>query len=129
MNRLLHARACFTALENALDDAREDATERGEELIDLMVAKLEAIVRDFDAAFLERESQMEIKDGGPAFDAIVRAAFTNDVIRVVGALARQQNVCREQGGTVAFVDGMDAAREYITETIADAMLRAREEKS
>lgn len=47
--------------------------------------------------------------------AALRATFTNEVIRAVGALARQQNVCREQGGHVVFVTGMEAAREYIVE--------------
>ncbi len=51
----------------------------------------------------------------------LRAVFTNEVIRAVGALARQQNVCREQGGKVAFVTGMDAAREYIVEQIQAAL--------
>lgn len=47
----------------------------------------------------------------------LRAVFTNEVIRAIGALARQQNVCREQGGQVVFVTGMEAAREYIVEHV------------
>lgn len=50
----------------------------------------------------------------------LRAVFTNDAIRAIGALARQQEVCREQGGKVVFVSGMDAAREYILERVQDA---------
>lgn len=50
----------------------------------------------------------------------VRKALTNDVIRAIGALARQQQVCREQDGAMVFVDGMDAAREYAAEQIAEA---------
>lgn len=51
----------------------------------------------------------------------LRAAFTNEVIRAIGALARQQNVCREQGGKVVFVTGMEAAREYIVEQVSAAL--------
>ena len=47
----------------------------------------------------------------------LRVIFTNDVIRAIGALARQQNVCREQDGKAVFVTGMEAAREYIIEHI------------
>jgi hypothetical protein len=47
--------------------------------------------------------------------AALRSMFTNEVIRAIGALARQQNVCREQGGKATFVTGMEAAREYIVE--------------
>jgi hypothetical protein len=49
--------------------------------------------------------------------AQLRAVFTNEVIRAISALARQQNVCREQNGHVVFVTGMEAAREYIIEQI------------
>lgn len=45
----------------------------------------------------------------------IRSVFTNEVLRAIGALARQQNVCREQGGKAVFVTGMEAAREYIVE--------------
>lgn len=55
----------------------------------------------------------------------LHAVFTNEVIRAIGSLARQQNVCREQGGQVVFVSGIDAAREYIIETL----LAARAAKS
>ena len=41
------------------------------------------------------------------------AIFTNEVIRAIGSLARQREVCREQDGKAVFVTGMDAAREYI----------------
>ncbi len=47
----------------------------------------------------------------------LRAVFTNEVIRAIGSLARQQNVCREQGGKAVFVTGMEAAREYIVEHV------------
>lgn len=47
----------------------------------------------------------------------LRTAFTNEVIRAAGALARQQEVCREQEGQVVFVTGMDAAREYLVEQV------------
>jgi len=53
--------------------------------------------------------------------AELRAVFTNEVIRAIGSLARQQNVCREQGGKAVFVTGMEAAREYIVEHISDAL--------
>ncbi len=49
--------------------------------------------------------------------AHLRSVFTNEVIHAIGALARQQNVCREQGGTAVFVTGMEAAREYIIEQL------------
>ena len=52
--------------------------------------------------------------------ARLRSVFTNEVIRAVGALVRQQNVCREQAGQVVFVTGMEAAREYISEQFAVA---------
>lgn len=54
----------------------------------------------------------------------LRAVFTNEVIRAIGALARQQNVFREQGGQVVFVTGMEAAREYIVESIRAALTEA-----
>lgn len=55
----------------------------------------------------------------------LRTVFTNEVIRAIGALARQQNVCREQGGAMAFVTGMEAAREFIVEHV-QAALAAKE---
>lgn len=45
------ARAAFADLLNALDDARADVTERGEEHIDIIVAHVERAVRSFDATF------------------------------------------------------------------------------
>lgn len=48
---------------------------------------------------------------------VLRAMFTNEVIRAIGALARQQHVCREQAGHVVFVTGMEATREYIVEQV------------
>lgn len=51
----------------------------------------------------------------------LRATFTNEVIRAIGALARQQNVCREQAGKMVFVTGMDATREYIVEHVRAAI--------
>lgn len=54
---------------------------------------------------------------------VLRAAFTNEVIRAIGALARQQNVCREQAGKTVFVTGMEAAREYIIEHVLSALPR------
>jgi hypothetical protein len=51
----------------------------------------------------------------------LRTTFTNEVIRAIGSLARQQNVCREQGGRMVFVTGMEAAREYIIEHILLAL--------
>lgn len=53
--------------------------------------------------------------------APIRAALTNDVIRAIGALARQRNVCREQGGQAVFVTGLEAAREYVVEQIMSAL--------
>jgi hypothetical protein len=53
--------------------------------------------------------------------ASLRVAFTNEVIRAAGALARQQQVCREQEGQVVFVTGMDAAREYLVEQALSAL--------
>ena len=53
--------------------------------------------------------------------AALRSVFTNKVIQAIGALARQKDVCREQGGAVVFVTGMEAAREYIVEHVADAI--------
>lgn len=47
----------------------------------------------------------------------LRAVFTNEVIRAIGALARQQEVCREQDGKTVFVTGMEAAREYLIEHV------------
>lgn len=38
-------------LLNALDDARADVTDRGEDEIDAIVGSLEQLVRRFDAAF------------------------------------------------------------------------------
>ena len=52
----------------------------------------------------------------------LRATFTNEVIRAIGALARQETVCREQAGQMVFVTGMEAAREYIVEHIQEAAL-------
>ena len=51
----------------------------------------------------------------------LRSVFTNEVIRAISALARQQNVCREQDGQVVFVSGMDAAREYLVEHVQAAL--------
>lgn len=74
---------------------------------------------------LELENQrLRSASAGPALTAQIaalRAAFTNEVIRAIGALARQQNVCREQAGQVVFVTGMEAAREYLVEQAADAL--------
>lgn len=58
----------------------------------------------------------------------LRSIFTNEVIRAIGALARQQNVCREQAGNVVFVTGMEAAREYIVEHVQLALSEARAER-
>ncbi len=51
----------------------------------------------------------------------IRTTFTNEVIRAIGSLARQENVCREQDGRVVFVTGMEAAREYIVEHVLLAL--------
>ncbi len=48
----------------------------------------------------------------------LREVFTNEVIRAIGLLARQQQVCREQDGKMIIVTGMEAAREYIVEHVA-----------
>ena len=53
----------------------------------------------------------------------LRATFTNEVIRAVCALARQSQVCREQGGEVVFVTGMEAAREYLVEHVLSQEVR------
>ena len=55
-------------------------------------------------------------------ETVYRSVFTDEVIRAIGALARQQNVCREQAGQAVFVTGMEAAREYIVEQLASAAL-------
>jgi hypothetical protein len=62
-----------------------------------------------------------------AFREAAAAIFTNDVIRAIGALARQQNVCREQDGKAVFVTGMEAAREYIIEHVELAAAEQREQ--
>jgi len=56
-------------------------------------------------------------------ETVWRSVFTNEVIRAIGALARQQNVCREQAGQAVFVTGMEAAREYIVEHLASSPLQ------
>ncbi len=53
--------------------------------------------------------------------ADLRLAFTNEVLRAVGSLARQKNVCREQNGKAVFMTGMEAAREYLIEQIDAAL--------
>ena len=45
------ARGAFSVLLNALDDARADVTDSGEDEIDAIVGELERLVRRFDAAF------------------------------------------------------------------------------
>lgn len=50
-NNLKIARGAFAVLLNALDDARADVTDAGEDQIDNIVAELEKLVRQFDAAF------------------------------------------------------------------------------
>lgn len=45
------ARDAFSVLLNALDDARQDVTEAGEDQIDVFVAHVEQLVRLFDATF------------------------------------------------------------------------------
>jgi hypothetical protein len=52
-----------------------------------------------------------------ALAARLRELLTNDVIRATKALAQQRNVCREQGGQVVFVTGVEAAREYLIESL------------
>ncbi len=48
---LEHARDRFTNLLNALDDARADCTDTGEEILDIVVMEIERAVARFDAAF------------------------------------------------------------------------------
>ena len=47
----------------------------------------------------------------------LRVIFTNEKMRAICALARQQKVCREQDGAVVFVTGIEAAREYLIEHV------------
>ena len=54
-NNLTIARGAFAVLLNALDDARADVTDAGEDEIDALVASLEHLVRRFDAAFDAKE--------------------------------------------------------------------------
>ncbi len=54
-DKLKSASGAFATLLNALDDAREDVTEDGEDEIDALVVTIEGAVRRFDAAFDERE--------------------------------------------------------------------------
>ena len=54
-NNLKIARGAFAVLLNALDDARADVTDAGEDEIDTLVASLEQLVRRFDAAFDAKE--------------------------------------------------------------------------
>jgi hypothetical protein len=76
------------------------------------------------ASWLEDEAywrDVVAKLDGTQMLSALRATFTNEVIRAIGALARQQNVCREQGGQVVFVTGMEAAQEYIVEHVQLAL--------
>lgn len=50
----------------------------------------------------------------------IREALTDEVIRAARALSMQTNVCREQGGSVVFVTGIEAAREYLVEQVEAA---------
>lgn len=54
---LQRARGAFADLLNALDDARQDVTEAGEDQIDVFVAHVEQLVRLFDATFAPEDGQ------------------------------------------------------------------------
>lgn len=54
-NNLRIARGAFAVLLNALDEARADVTDKGEDEIDALVASIEQLVRRFDAAFDAKE--------------------------------------------------------------------------
>lgn len=62
-------------------------------------------------------------------ERILRDALTNEVIRAIAALARQQDVCREQDGKAVFVTGMEAAREYAVESLSGALSRLKAQEA
>lgn len=107
------ASAAIERAERYLRDEGYDAPYAGE-------TENEAVIRGLLAA-LKGEAVIAAPPAPPAL-AELRATFTNEVIRAIGALARQQNVCREQAGQVVFVTGMEAAREYIMEHFQAALL-------
>jgi hypothetical protein len=69
------------------------------------------------AALLATEGPAPAQPSREALAARLRELLTNDVIRATKALAQQRNVCREQGGQVVFVTGVEAAREYLSESL------------
>jgi len=107
LNYIEQTNALMESLRSAID---------GQELSDFMLSF--ALVGQVDA---QRQAKEAAEATIVRLPAALRSMLTNEFIRAIGALARQQDVCRVKDGAATFVTGMEAAREYIVEHVEEVL--------